>query len=106
MTEVEWYACEQPDLLLELVENQVSREHLVEFVHRCWKRICSYLPVQSDYTVVQEFAALAPQQSNHDAALYAAEAALKAARWAPVLKVEQRRQADLLRRLVPCPCNT
>jgi len=58
----------------------VTREQLVEFVRRCWERITPYLPpVRSPYTVVEEFAALAGQQSNHDAALYASEAALKAA---------------------------
>lgn len=60
-------------------------------------------PVRSDYTVVEEFAALAGRQSAHDATLYAYEAALKAARWAPDVKEEQRQQADLLRRVVGRP---
>jgi hypothetical protein len=53
--------------------------------------------------VVEEFAALAGRQSDHDAALYAYEAALKAARWAPVLKEEQTQQAALLREIVGRP---
>jgi hypothetical protein len=59
--------------------------------------------VRSTYTVVEEFAALASRQSDHDAVLYAAEAALKAARWAPVFKEEQRQQAGLLRQIVGHP---
>lgn len=104
MTESEWLACEEPDLLLEAVEGTVSRAQLVEFVRRCWERITPELPpVRSEVTVVEQFAALAPRQSDHDAALYAAEAALKAAGLAPVLKAEQRQQAILLRQIVRRP---
>ena len=104
MSELEWLACDEPDLLLEEVEGKVSRRQLVEFVQRCWERIIPYLPlVRTEYTVVEEFAALADQQSDHDAALYAAEAALKAARWAPDLKAEQKQQAALLRQIVGRP---
>jgi hypothetical protein len=98
MTETEWLACSEPDLLLEQLEGKVSREQLVEFVRRCWARITP--PVESDITVVEQFTALAPQQSDHDAVLYAAEAALKAAGWAPSMKEEQREQAALLRQIV------
>jgi len=98
MTETEWLACREPDLLLEELEGKVSREQLVEFVRRCWARINP--PVDSDITVVEQFATLAPRQSDHDAVLYAAEAALKAAGWAPDMKEEQRQQAILLRQLV------
>jgi hypothetical protein len=81
MTESEWLACDDPDLLLEAVEGKVSREQLVDFVRRCWDRITPYLrEVHSDLTVVEEFADLAGRQGDHDAVLYAAEAALKAAR--------------------------
>jgi hypothetical protein len=55
--------------------------------------------VGSRYT----FAALADQQSNHDAALYAAEAVLKAARWAPSFAAERKQQAALLRQLISRP---
>jgi hypothetical protein len=101
MTEAEWLACSEPDLLLEELEGKVSRQQLVEFVRRCWARISP--PMHSDVTVVEQFAALAPQLSDHDAVLYAAEAALKAAGWAPDMKEEQRHQADLLRQLVHRP---
>jgi len=104
MTESEWLACEEPDLLLEHVEGKVSREALVEFVCRCWERVKPHLPpVKSDVTVVDQYAALAPGQSDHDAVLYAAEAALKAAGWAPDIKAEQRQQAALLRQIVGRP---
>jgi hypothetical protein len=104
MSEAEWLACEDPDFLLEAVEGRVNRQHLVEFVRRCWERIKPYLAaVSSDYTVVEEFAALAAQQSDHDAVLYASEAALKAAGWAPVISEERRRQAALLRQIIPRP---
>src|SRR3954471_18385619 len=100
----EWLACEEPDLLLEAVEGKVSRERLAEFVRRCWERIKPHLPpMRHDVTVVEQFAALAPRQSDHDAVLYAAEAALKAAGWVPEMKDEQRQQAILLRQLVGRP---
>ncbi len=101
MTAAEWLASGEPDLMLEHVEGKVSREQLVEFVRRCWERVKPHLPkVKSDVTVVEQFAALAPGQSDHDAVLYAAEAALKAAGWAPNLKAEQRQQAALLRQII------
>ena len=104
MSESEWLACDQPDLLLEILETKVSRKQLVDFVRRCWERITPHLPqVQSDYTVVEQFASLADQQSDHDATLYAAEAALKAAGWAPNMREEQRQQAALLRQIVGSP---
>src|SRR4051794_1359168 len=103
MSESEWLTCEEPDLMLEALEGHVAREQLVEFVRRCWLRITPHLPVTNDVTVVEQFAALAEGQSDHDAVLYAAEAAIKAARWAPVIREEQRRQAALLRQIVGRP---
>jgi len=104
MSESEWLACEEPDLMLEVVEGKVSRGQLVEFVRRCWERVTPHLPpVRSSYTVVEQFTALAEQQTDHDAVVYAAEAALKAARWAPVIREEQRQQAALLRQIVGNP---
>lgn len=101
MTESEWLFCGEPDLMLERVEGKVRREQLVEFVRECWQRVKPYLPpVHSDVTVVEQFAAVAPGQSDHDMVVYAAEAALKAAEWAPDIKKEQRHQADLLRRII------
>jgi hypothetical protein len=104
MTESEWLACEEPDMLLEAVEGKASREQLVEFVRRCWQRIAPHLPpVRPNVTIADQFAVLADQQSDHDAVVYAAEAALKAAQWAPVIREEQRQQADLLRQIVDRP---
>jgi hypothetical protein len=104
MTESEWLACDEPDLLLEHLEGKVRREALVEFVRRCWARVRPHLPpADTTVTVVEQYAALAPGQSDRDAVLYAASAALKAAGWAPDMKAEQRRQAALLRRLVGHP---
>jgi hypothetical protein len=104
MSESEWLACDEPDLMLEAVEGKVTREQLVTFVRQCWERITPHLPpVRSNVTVADQFAALAGQQSDHDAVLYAAEAALKAAGWAPDLRAEQRQQAALLRQLVGRP---
>ncbi len=104
MTEAEWLACREPDYLLEEVEGRVSREKLIEFVRLCWGHIEGYVPpVESKVTVVEEYAALAPKQSDHDAALYADEASIKAARWAPNYAAERAWQADLFRRLVPRP---
>lgn len=101
MTDPEWLACGEPDLMLEEMEGKLTRDQLIEFVRRCWERIRSHLPpVNTDVTVVEQFAALAHGQSDHDATLYAAEAALKAAGWAPDLREEQRRQAALLRQIV------
>ena len=101
MTEAEWLACGEPDLMLEQVEGQVSRQQLVEFVRRCWERVKLQLPaVNTEVTVVEQFATVAPSQSDHDAVIYAAEAALKAAGWAPNIKEEQRQQAALLRQIV------
>src|SRR5262245_34741832 len=101
MTESEWLSCEEPDLLLEHVEGNVSREALVEFVRQCWERVEPHLPpLHSSFTAAEQFAALAPVQSDHDAVVYAAEAALKAAGWAPDMKAEQRQQTALLRQIV------
>ena len=44
MSESEWLASEEPDLMLEKVEGKLSREQLMEFVRRCWERITPYLP--------------------------------------------------------------
>ena len=104
MSESEWLASAEPDLMLEEMEGKLSRAQLMEFVRRCWERITPYLPpVKSAVTVVEQFADLAPMQSDHDAALYAAEAVLKAAGWAPKVKEEQRQQAALLREIVDYP---
>jgi hypothetical protein len=104
ISEEEWLTCDEPDLLLESLEGSVSRSQLVEFVRRCWEHITPHVPPDgSIITVVEQFAALAPQQSDHDAALYAAEAALKAAKLAPDLREEQRQQADVLRHIVGRP---
>lgn len=101
MTELEWLACDDPDLMLEYVMGTVSHAQLVTFVRRCWERIVPYLPpVPRDYTVVDQFAEIAERQSDYDATIYASEAALKAARWAPVLREEQRNQAEILRRII------
>lgn len=101
MTDREWLACGEPDLMLEEMEGKLTRDQLIEFVRRCWERILPHLPpAQTDVTVVEQFAALAHGQSDHDATLYAAEAALKAAGWAPDLREEQRQQAVLLRQIV------
>ena len=101
MSESEWLGCDQPDLLLEILESKVSRTQLVDFVRQCWGRISHRLPaVRSGYTVVEQFASIADQQSDHDAVLYASEAALKAAGWAPDIREEQKRQAALLRKIV------
>src|SRR5438876_242302 len=100
MTETEWIICEEPDLMLEHLEGKASPEQLVEFVRRCWERITPFLPVQSDFTVVDQFAAIAGRQSHHDRVVYAAEAALKAAGWAPAIREEQRHQAAILRQIV------
>ncbi len=104
MSESEWLGCTEPDLMLECVEGKASRAQLIEFVRQCWNRIASHLPAShGSYTVVEEYASLAHQMNDHDAVLYAAEAALKAARWAPVLKEEKIQQADLLRQIVGHP---
>ncbi len=104
MTESEWLACDEPDLILDFLRGKISREQLVDFVRRCWERIAAFLPpVPHDHTVVEEFAELAPGQSDHDALTYACEAALKAATWAPNLGEERKQQAALLRQLVGNP---
>ncbi|HZZ81307.1 MAG TPA: hypothetical protein VFE62_22580 [Gemmataceae bacterium] len=100
MSEFDWQACGDPALLLENMERTITRAQLVEFVRRCWIRVTPYLPVQNEITVVEEFAALVGKQSEHDAALYAYEAALKAARWAPDMNAEQQQQAALLREIL------
>lgn len=104
MTEAEWLTCEDPDLMLECLMGKVNHQLLVKFVRQCWMRITPYLPpAPNDYSVVDQFAELAEQQSDYDAVIYASEAALKAARWAPDLREEQRNQAELLRQIVGNP---
>jgi len=104
MTEAEWFACREPDLLLEFLVGRASRAQLVEFVRRCWLRITPHVTAPPhERTVVDQFAALAERQDDLDAATYAAEAALKAAGWAPSMREEQADQAELLRRIVGNP---
>jgi hypothetical protein len=104
MTENKWLTSGEPDLMLEHVMGKISREQLVEFVRGCWERIAPYFPPYShDYTVVEQFAELADQQSDYDATIYASEAALKAAGLAPDMREEQKHQADLLRWIVGNP---
>lgn len=100
MTEAEWLACSEPDMMLEEMEGRLSREQLVQFVRLCCERAARYLSSESEIIVDEEFAALASRQCDHDAALYAYEAALKAARCAPDLREEQKQQAALLREIV------
>jgi hypothetical protein len=104
MTDTEWLACDEPDLMLEHLMGKVSRAQLMTFVRRCWDRITPYIPpVPHDYTVVEQFAQVVDELSDHDAAVYTSEAALKAAGLAPNLREEQRHQAELLRRIVESP---
>jgi len=104
MTESEWLRSEEPDLMLEQVMSTASRAQLVQFVRECWRRVDRYVPPHPPgITVVDQFAELADEQSNHDAAVYAAEAAVKAAGLAPDMQHEQRFQAALLRRIVGNP---
>ena len=104
MTEAEWLACRQPDLMLEFLLGKVSREQLVKFVRQCWDRVRPMVAAPPhDETVVEQFARTAAGQSDMDAATYAYEASLKAAGWAPSIPEEQARQADLLRRIVGNP---
>lgn len=104
MTEAEWFACREPDLLLEFVAGRVRRDQLVEFVRQCWERITPLVTAPPhERTVVDQFAAIADKQTDIDAATYAFEASLKAAGWAPSIHEEQARQAELLRRIVGNP---
>jgi hypothetical protein len=104
MTESEWLASDEPDLMLEQVMGQVSRAQLVDFVRECWRRITPFhRAARYHYTVVEQFAEIADEQSDHDAVIYAAEAALKAAGLAPDRRTEQRFQAEILRRIVGNP---
>jgi hypothetical protein len=101
MTESEWLTCGEPDLLLEQLMGKVSHEQLVTFVRQCWDRIKPYKPsVPHEFTVVEQFAEAVERMSNHDAAIYASEAALKAAGLAPNRREEQWHQAKLLRQIV------
>ncbi|MBY0232011.1 MAG: hypothetical protein K2W96_22230 [Gemmataceae bacterium] len=102
MTESEWRSCGEPDLLLEELEGRVDRAILVEWVRRCWDRVAPGLVVVGS-TPADEYAALSPGQSDHDAVVYADEAALRASRYAADMKAERRLQADLLRQLVSRP---
>lgn len=104
MSESEWFACQEPDLMLEFLIGRIGRAQLVDFVTKCWDRISQYLPpVPREHTLVEQFADAVEQMSDMDAATYAAEAALKAARWAPDLRAEQKQQAKLLRQIVANP---
>jgi hypothetical protein len=101
MTQSEWFACQEPDLMLEHLMGKVPRAQLVSFARGCWERIATNIPpVPHEYTVVEQFAASAEQLNDHDVAIYASEAALKAAGLAPNMKAERRNQAELLRRIV------
>jgi hypothetical protein len=101
MTELEWFASDEPDLMLEHLMGRISRAQLVMFVRQCWQRIAAYLPpVPHEYTVVEQFEEIVHQLSDYDAVIYASEAALKASRLAPDAGVELRHQANLLRRIV------
>jgi hypothetical protein len=107
MTEAEWYACREPDLLLEFLIGKASKAQLVEFVRLCWERVEPLITAPPhDETVVHQFARLAPEQSDVDAATYAYEAALKAAGWAPDIREEQACQAEALRQIVGDPFRT
>ena len=44
MAELEWFTCDEPDLMLEHLMGKVSRAQLVTFVRQCWERISPYLP--------------------------------------------------------------
>jgi hypothetical protein len=104
MTESEWLISSEPDLMLEVLVGKIDRATMVEFVRQCWARISRYVDeAPQDRTVVDQFSAIAGELNDMDAATYAAEAALKAAGWAPDLHEEQTHQADLLRRLVGNP---
>jgi hypothetical protein len=104
MTESEWLASDEPDLMLEEVMGKVPRAQLVQFVRECWQHIAPHLPpVPHEYTVVEQFAEIADKQSDYDATIYASEAALKAAGLAPSMRDEQRHQAVILRKIVVYP---
>ena len=104
MTEAEWLACREPDLLLEFLVGKVSRAQLVEFVRQCWDRVTPLITAPPhDRTVVDQFAEIVDRQSDLDAATYAYEASLKAAGWAPAIHDEQACQAEMLRRIVGNP---
>jgi hypothetical protein len=103
MTISEWLTCDEPDLMLEELMGKVSRDQLVTFVRRCWDRIAPFVHVPHDYTVVDQFAESVDTMNDHDAVIYASEAALKAAGLAPNMRDEQRQQAELLRQLVAFP---
>ena len=101
MTYSEWIACEEPDLMLEHLMGHVSRAQLVSFVRQCWERVTLYFPSAShEFTVVEQFTEVADQLNDHDAAIYASEAALKAAGLATAMRDEQRQQAEILRQIV------
>ena len=104
MTESEWLASGEPDLMLEHLMGQVNREQLVQFVRECWRRIADEIPpIPHETTVVEQFAEIVNRQSDYDAVIYASEAALKAAGLAADMRKEQRCQAELLRRIVGNP---
>lgn len=104
MSESEWLASDEPDLMLEQIMGRVSREQLVQFVRECWRHIAPAIPpIPHECTVVEQFAAIVDRQSDHDAVIYASEAALKAAGLAENRRAEQRRQAELLRQIFGNP---
>src|SRR5262245_28390272 len=104
MTELEWFASDEPDLRWERLMGKVPHAQLVTWVRRCWERITPFIPpVPHKYTVVEQFAEIAEEQSDYDATIYASEAALKAAGLAPDLREEQRHQAQILRQIVGNP---
>jgi hypothetical protein len=101
MTESEWQVCDEPDLMLEHLMGKVSRAQLVTFVRQCWQRVAPYLPaLPHSFTAVEQFAEIADTLNDHDAAIYASEAALKAAGLAPDMRAEQRHQSELLRQIL------
>jgi hypothetical protein len=103
MTISEWLTCDEPDLMLEELMGKISKDQLVMFVRRCWDRITPSLQVPHNYTVVEQFEQAVPGMNDHDAVIYASEAALKAAGMAANMREEQRAQAELLRQIVAYP---
>jgi hypothetical protein len=104
MTESEWLSSNDPDLLLEFLIGKVTREQLVRFVSTCWLRALPHVPSHpSGRTAADEFRDIADQLTDFDAARYASDAILRAARWAPDLRQEQAHQAQLLRQIVGDP---
>jgi len=104
VTEADWLTCRDPALMLEFLVGKVSRGQLVDFVRRCWERVEALVAAPPhEHTVVEQFADLADDQSDLDAATYAYEAALKAAGWTRNIHAEQACQAELMRQIVGNP---